>query len=753
MKISGLIVAAGLSSRMGDFKPLMEIENKPLIINTINSLRKSGIDNITIVVGYRSEDIERLVKDENINIIYNNKYNITSMYDSFKLGLEKIKNNCDAIIFLPGDVGFVSKYTIDLLIKEISKNKSKIAYPMYKNTIGHPPIISSKCFDYLLSYSGENGLKGGMKYFEKDSKKIDTPDKFILYDMDYKEDFYRIKHEFENRQIISYEDCMYLLSYFNVSNSVINHSRKVKEICEDLSNSINKSENDKIKKNINIDLVRSASILHDIKRQEKNHSEVGADLLASLGYYQIAYIVRSHMNLENDMEDVINENTILYYGDKLVIEDKFVDLDKRFQDKLNKYINNKVIQQNIMKKYKISLKIKSNIISIIGINEYKKLENKWKGEKMIYLNNAATSWPKPGCVTSAIKKSLDELPCSAHRSGFEEEENFNCKDLLAKLLKIDNPNNIVYGSNATFALNLAIQGFKFTKGDKILTTAAEHNSVLRPLYYLQKKKIIQYEIIDVNEEGRIDPYLWEEKIKEIKPRMVVFTHASNVTGAINDAKELTAIAKKYNCVVLLDASQSLGLIDVFPQKWNIDMVAFTGHKYILGPQGTGGLYVSPTIKLSPVLQGGTGIYSDEETMPEQMPLRLEAGTPNDVSFKGLEAALRWSFENPINKEKINYLVNKVKKELKKMDVNVIDVSGETTPVISFTMEGYNVNEVGEILQMSFDIICRSGLHCAPLIHKCLKTSPKGTVRISLSRFTTEEEIDYFINSIKDMING
>lgn len=372
---------------------------------------------------------------------------------------------------------------------------------------------------------------------------------------------------------------------------------------------------------------------------------------------------------------------------------------------------------------------------------------------MIYLNNAATSWPKPECVANAIKKSLDELPCSSHRSGFEEEENYNCKDLLARLLKVDNPNNIVYGSNATFGLNLAIQGFEFDKNDKVLTTVSEHNSVLRPLYYLQNKKIIEYETVDVDEEGRIDPNLWEEKIKEIKPKMVIFTHASNVTGAINDAEKLAAIAKKYNCVVVLDASQSLGLIDVFPQKWNIDMVAFTGHKYLLGPQGTGGLYVSPEIKLQPVLQGGTGVYSDEYTMPEEMPLRLEAGTPNDTSFKGLEEALRWSFENPINKDNMNYLVNKIKKELKRMNVNVIDVSGETTPVISFTMDDYSVNEVGEILQMSFDIICRSGLHCAPLIHKCLKTSPSGTVRISLSRFTTEEEVDYFISSIKDIING
>ena len=376
MKISGLIVSAGLSSRMNDFKPLMEIENKPLIINTINSLRKSGIEDINIVVGYRGQEIERCVKDENVNIIYNNNYNNTFMYDSFKLGLENVKNKCDAIVFLPGDVGFVSKYTMDLLIEEINKEESKIVYPVYKNEIGHPPIINSKCFDYLLNYNGTNGLKGGMKYFEEDSKKINTPDKFILYDMDYKEDFYRAKYDFENREILSYEDCIYLLSYFNAPKSIINHGEKVKEICEDLSNLIN--ENKKI---INMNLIRPASILHDIKRQEKNHSKVGADLLESLGYEQIAHIVRSHMKLEKEIEDVINENTILYYGDKLVIEDKFVNLNKRFENKLKKFKDHKEIQENIMKKYKSTLKIKSNIISIIGRSDYEKLENKWKGDK------------------------------------------------------------------------------------------------------------------------------------------------------------------------------------------------------------------------------------------------------------------------------------------------------------------------------------------------------------------------------------
>ncbi|MCC3862886.1 NTP transferase domain-containing protein [Terrisporobacter petrolearius] len=376
MNISGLIVAAGLSSRMKDFKPLMKVENKPLIINTINSLKQSGIEDINIVVGYKGEDIENCVKNQNVNIIYNNKYESTFMYDSFKLGLNKMKNSCDAIIFLPGDVGFVSKYTIDLLIQEISKKESKIVYPVYRNIIGHPPIISWKCFDYLLSYNGKNGLKGGLDYFERESKEVDTPDKFILCDMDYKEDFYKVKKDFENRQYLSYEDCIYLLSYFNVPKPIVKHSIKVKQICEDLSRLINKE-----KEIININLINSAAILHDIKREEKNHEKVGAELLHNLGYEEIASIVKSHMRLEEEMENLINENTILYYSDKLVVEDEFSDSEKRFKMKLNKYKNDKEIKKNIIRKYQITLKIKSNIISIIGKNEYEKLENKWRGNK------------------------------------------------------------------------------------------------------------------------------------------------------------------------------------------------------------------------------------------------------------------------------------------------------------------------------------------------------------------------------------
>ena len=373
MKINGLIVAAGLSSRMKDFKPLMKIDNKPLILNTINSLRQSNIEDITVVVGYRKDDLKDLLKNESVNIVFNENYKSTSMYDSFKLGLKEIYNKCDAVVFLPGDVGFTSKYTVDLLIKEIIKNEKKIIYPMYKNEIGHPPIISSKCFEYLLNYDGNEGLKGGMKYFYQESMKISTPDKFILFDMDYKEDFNKVKNSYENREYLSFEEALYLLNYFDVPTNVVRHSEMVEKIAVDLSEIINK-----YKKCIDVNLIKSAALLHDIKRLEKDHAKKGAKLLSDLGYKKISSFVKNHMELKAQMEDEINEVSILYFADKLVIEDQFTSIEKRFEEKLKKYDLDDVIKKNIRKRYNTTLKIKSNIISIIGEVEYEKLEEKWR---------------------------------------------------------------------------------------------------------------------------------------------------------------------------------------------------------------------------------------------------------------------------------------------------------------------------------------------------------------------------------------
>ena len=369
---------------------------------------------------------------------------------------------------------------------------------------------------------------------------------------------------------------------------------------------------------------------------------------------------------------------------------------------------------------------------------------------LIYMNNAATSWPKPDCVADAVSKALCAPPGSANRGGIEEFDVFEeTRKSLAQLMKGQQYNHIALGANSTWGLNLAIQGFPLKEGDTVVATTAEHNSVLRPLYKLVRERHIKIILVPVDAGGRVCPELWEKACYTYKPALCVLTHASNVTGAINDICLLTHIAKQINAVVLIDASQTLGMVPVQVDDWNIDMLAFTGHKYLLGPQGTGGLYVKPGLQLEPLLCGGTGIQSDRKEMPPEMPIHLEAGTGNEAAYYGLLAALRWSEENPADIKRIELLTAHLKQGLADAGAAVIAPQGKCTPVVSFVIEGKSAAEIGYILKESYDIVCRSGLHCAPRIFTDLGCD--STVRLSLSRFTTEEEIEAVIQDVSSIM--
>ena len=349
-----------------------------------------------------------------------------------------------------------------------------------------------------------------------------------------------------------------------------------------------------------------------------------------------------------------------------------------------------------------------------------------------------------------MAQSVIAQPGSMHRGGFEDFDVFDAvRAHLAELLGVSAPEQIALGFNATWGLNLALFGFPFLPGDTVVTTKAEHNAVLRPLYELESKNIIQVIYLDTDETGRVPLNLWHEAMQTYRPRLAVFTHASNVTGAVHDAATMAAAAKTVGARVLMDASQTLGWISCQAEAWGIDMIAFTGHKYLLGPQGTGGLWVSKDLILKPHLTGGTGIKSDLDTMPEEMPLHLEAGTGNEPSFHGLLAALIWNKENPRNPEECEAKLRALRDGLSKAGADVIIPEGESTPVVSFTIPGETVADAGFILQESYDIICRTGLHCAPKIFSCLKKSE--TLRLSLSRFTTMEEIEAVISAVEDII--
>lgn len=386
--------------------------------------------------------------------------------------------------------------------------------------------------------------------------------------------------------------------------------------------------------------------------------------------------------------------------------------------------------------------------------------------ELIYLNNAATSWPKPDCVAQAVQHALMSPPGAMHRGGLDTFDVFDAvRQELALCLGISEPSQIALGPNATWALNLALQGFPYTQKaagsfhthnshsanvcPTVVTTKAEHNSVLRPLYDLEQRGIIQVIYLDTDETGRVPLSCWQSAMGQYHPALAVFTHASNVTGAVHDAAAMTAAAKQVGSSVLIDVSQTIGWMKLDLEAWGADMAAFTGHKYLLGPQGTGGLWLRPGLVLDPLLKGGTGIRSDLDTMPNEMPLHLEAGTGNEPSFFGLLSALRWSREHPNNPAECTDRLNRLRQGLAKAGACVIIPKGPCTPVVSFTLPGETVADAGFMLQESYDIICRTGLHCAPKIFSCLKVPE--TIRLSLSRFTSAEEIETVISAVEDII--
>ena len=371
----------------------------------------------------------------------------------------------------------------------------------------------------------------------------------------------------------------------------------------------------------------------------------------------------------------------------------------------------------------------------------------------IYFNNAATSWPKAPGLGQVLAQATEEIPSHPGRTGYAEEPDHvqDCRERLANLLSVDDAKHIVLCQNATFALNFALLGFPFRRGDIVLTTAQEHNAVLRPLYWLRSHRRIRLEIVPVDARGRVDPDDVDKAVRRQPPRVVVLNHASNVTGAVQPAFEVFSAAKSVGAVTLLDASQAIGLETVSPGGMAADMVAFTGHKYLLGPTGTGGLYVSPQVSLAPVVTGGTGVWSDLTRMPPEMPDRLEPGTPNVPAFLGLAHALKWQGEHPADQGLLDRLVQRLADGLAGVGARVYAAKPPRTPVVSFTLPGWSAGDAGYAFLNSFGFICRSGLHCAPLIHKYLGTFPEGTLRLSLSRFNTDDEVDFAVRAVSRLV--
>jgi cysteine desulfurase / selenocysteine lyase len=378
---------------------------------------------------------------------------------------------------------------------------------------------------------------------------------------------------------------------------------------------------------------------------------------------------------------------------------------------------------------------------------------------MIYLDNAATSFPKPESVYRTLdqfaRSSLANPGRAGHRMALAAEHALDdARHRLNQLFHGQAPERFVFTLNCTDALNMAFKGV-LREGDHVVTTNLEHNSVSRPLRAMELAGFIRLTRISADGGGTIDP---DAIRKALTPRtkLIAITHASNVLGTIQPIAEIGRIAREHGSLLLVDAAQTAGVVPIDVQAMGIDLLGFPGHKGLLGPTGTGALYVRPDIELRPWREGGTGGDSSSETQPKQWPYFLEGGTPNVLGVAGMAAGIEfvrgkglesvWAHETE--------LVERFWQRLDNMPgFQVFGHRDHTRRVgtLSFRCEALPAAELGGILDQAFEIAIRPGLHCAPYIHRTLGTHPEGAVRVSPGPFNTTEDIDRLADALKEIV--
>ena len=364
---------------------------------------------------------------------------------------------------------------------------------------------------------------------------------------------------------------------------------------------------------------------------------------------------------------------------------------------------------------------------------------------MIYLDNAATTLQKPPQVGKAMLAAL-QTAGNPGRGAHEPTLHaarlvYGAREALAQLFHAESPACIAFAANATQALNTALCGL-LAPGDHVITTVCEHNSVLRPLYRLRAQGM-QVDFVGVDARGNLRYEQFEQLLRP-NTKAVVVTHASNVTGNVTDLAWVSAFAKAHGLLMIVDAAQTAGARPIDVQKLGIDVLCFTGHKALLGPQGTGGLYVRPGLWVAPLVVGGSGVHSFDEAHPSEMPTALEAGTLNVPGLAGLEAGVRWIIQQGVETlcAKENALARLFYENVK--DVPGVIVYGDCTaeshaPIVSLNLAGEDSARVADALWEEYGVCVRAGAHCAPLMHKALGTVEQGVVRFSFSYQNTEEE--------------
>ncbi len=375
---------------------------------------------------------------------------------------------------------------------------------------------------------------------------------------------------------------------------------------------------------------------------------------------------------------------------------------------------------------------------------------------MIYLDNAATTFPKPECVYETMDKFFRERSANPGRSGHRmsveaAQEIEKARVAVSKFLGIKDHERMVFTFNATDALNMGIKGL-LSEGDHVVTSKLEHNSVLRPLAGLEMQGVITITRVENTDDGFICADDIRQSIKT-NTKLIVCTHASNVLGTVQPIDEIGVVARERDVVFMVDAAQTVGVCKIDVEEQNIDMLAFTGHKGPFGPPGSGGLYVGERVELRTWREGGTGFEPESISQPDTLPFKLESGTPNSVGIVGLKAGIKFCINEGIDsiREHERKLTSRLMNALKTDDrfkiYGGLD-ENRKVGILSINIKGLKPSEVGAILDNSFNIAVRPGMHCAPHIHRECGTFPDGMVRISPGYFNTMEEIEETIAVLK-----
>lgn len=379
--------------------------------------------------------------------------------------------------------------------------------------------------------------------------------------------------------------------------------------------------------------------------------------------------------------------------------------------------------------------------------------------KTVYFDNAATSWPKPDCVYEAMNYFMKEVGANPGRSGHSKSIEaarivHNTRETIARLFNVKDSSQVIFTLNATHALNLVFKGI-LHPGDHVLTTSMEHNSVMRPLRYLEKTIGIKITALQCLPDGHLSLESLEKNIKE-NTKLIAVTHASNVTGTLMPIREIGEISRRYGALFLVDAAQTAGGIPLDMVEQNIDLLIFTGHKSLMGPPGTGGVCLGRPVEISPLIHGGTGSNSEFDIQPECLPDKFESGTLNTVGITGLGAGIKFIQETGIDKirEREKALTKQLLEGLstiKRIKLYGPSDAEKQIAVVSFNIETPNLSDIGYVLDREYGIMARIGLHCAPIAHKTIGTFPKGTIRFSLNYFNSPDEVDYAIDVLRKIV--